>query len=90
MAVERSHVLDFDAEGFSTIIIKESENELSFRLNVKTVEEFRCWKNLYTLQNNTCLNLKRTRNQVTSEYHGEYQCLHGDIRHKGVKKTYTG
>ena len=90
MAMERSHVLDFHAEGFSIIILKESENELSFRLNVTTVEEFHSWKNLYTLHNNTCLNVKKTRPQVTSKHHGWYQCLHGDIRHKGVIKTYTG
>ena len=46
MATPRD-VLEFEAEGFSSLILSETEDTVHFRLNVKSEEEFQRWKELY-------------------------------------------
>ncbi len=57
MATPRD-VLEFEAEGFSSLILSETEDTVYFRLNVKSEEEFQRWKELYMKENNTCFNVK--------------------------------
>ena len=52
-------VLEFEAEGFSSVVVSENEDTVHFRLDVKSEEEFQRWKEHYMKANNTCFNVKR-------------------------------
>ena len=86
-----SEVLEFEDEGFSSVIISETEETVYFRINLKSGEEFQRWKEHYMQKNNTCFNVKRAypRSQWKL-FHKTFICLHGDVRNNGKKKTCTG
>ncbi|XP_066947909.1 uncharacterized protein [Macrobrachium rosenbergii] len=44
----------------------------------------------FTARNSTTFNAARLYHGVRYRFHEKFICLHGDSRHKGVKKTYTG
>ena len=84
-------VLEFEEEGFSSVILSESEDTVNFRINVKCEEEFQRWMELYMKYNHTCYNVKRV--YACGErilFRKRFICLHGEARSKGQKKTYTG
>lgn len=84
-------VLEFETEGFHSVILSETEDTVHFRLNVKSDDEFQLWKELYMKENNTCLNVKRSYPcKKWNLFHKTFVCLHGDARSKGRIKTYTG
>ena len=90
MATPRE-VFDFEDEGFSTIILTETEDLVHFRLNVKTDEEFQRWKELYMGKTNTCFNVKHVYPAYCRKLlHKILICHHGAARHLGKKRTYTG
>lgn len=90
MATHRE-LFEFQEEGFSAVILAETEEIIHFRLNVKTEEEFQRWKELYMKNTNTCFNVKHVYPvKCRKLLHKILVCHHGSARHKGKKKTYTG
>lgn len=85
-------VLDFSAEGFDNIILSEKEEEVRLKTNVKTEVEALQWKQIFCRKNNMCLNVKRayTSAHLKNTFHRKLMCHHGDKRHHGKKKLYTG
>lgn len=84
-------VLEFEAEGFSSVVVSENEDTVHFRLDVKSEEEFQRWKEHYMKANNTCFNVKRVI-KCSGErllLHKVFMCQHGDARNTGKKTTYT-
>ncbi|KAK4317593.1 hypothetical protein Pmani_011329 [Petrolisthes manimaculis] len=85
-------VLDFSAEGFENIILCEKDEEVRLKTNVKTEVEALQWKQIFCRKNNMCLNVKRayTSAHLKNTFHRKLMCHHGDKRHHGKKKLYTG
>lgn len=82
--------LDFSEEGFDNIILKNERNLVQVKTNVFYDEQAWEWKAAYNKKNNTCFNVLRLFHSKRSTYHQKFVCIHGDKRHKGIRKTYTG
>ena len=83
------NVLEFETEGFSSLILSETEDTVHFRLNVKSEDELKRWKEHYMKENNTCLNVKCVHScGERNLFHKSFICLHGDARSTGKIKTY--
>ena len=83
-------VIDFEEEGFSSVIISETEDTVHFRINAKCNEEFQRWMELYIKHNCTCFNVRRVYAREKILFRKTFICLHGASRNTGQKKTYTG
>ena len=83
--------LNFQDEGFNSVILSEAENTLEFRLNVKSEGDFKLWKDLYTNKTNSCFNVKRVVKCSGEKIvlHKVFMCQHGDSRNTGKKTSYT-
>ncbi|XP_066958963.1 uncharacterized protein [Macrobrachium rosenbergii] len=82
--------LNFTEEGFSNIVIRNEKNIVQLRTNAFDDDEALRWKEVFTARNSTTYNAARLYHGVRYRFHEKFICLHGDNRHKGVKKTYTG
>ena len=88
--VSQALCLDFEEEGFSSVIISETEDTVHFRINAKCNEEFQRWMELYIKHNCTCFNVRRVYAREKILFRKTFICLHGASRNTGQKKTYTG
>ncbi|KAG0722314.1 hypothetical protein GWK47_044693 [Chionoecetes opilio] len=82
--------LDFVDDGFQNIILEGTVDTLRIRTNAMNEEEALRWKDVFCKKNNVCFSHKNVYTPKRNTYHKKFQCMHGDKRHKGVKKTFTG
>ena len=75
---------------FKNIILKEEDDCIILKTNVKTPEDVEEWKFLYSQKNNVTLNIVRSYDVVRFALHRRYMCNCGEKRHNGMKKTFTG
>lgn len=82
--------LDFEDSGFNNNVIKSDPNYVHLKTNVKNEDDAWRWKAILEKKNNILFNAKKILKTQLCIYHQEFICVHGEKRHKGRKKTYTG
>ncbi|KAK3894550.1 hypothetical protein Pcinc_001706 [Petrolisthes cinctipes] len=82
---------DLNFAEFTNVIVKEEAEVICLRTNAKSEHDVDCWKQVFCRKNSTTLNIKRTlRANIRYMFRQRLFCLHGDRRHKGKIKTYSG
>lgn len=81
---------DFGDNGFKNIVVKEENDNIVLRTNVKNEQDVEKWRNAYSKNFNSTLNVMWTYKVQRFAFHRRYICIFGDKRHKGIRKTFTG
>ena len=82
----------FKSKGFDNIVEKR-EDGLQVRTNVFDENQWEQWRYLFSELTYTSFNVAKTlegSQETRSEFRQSLMCLHGDGRHKGIRKTFTG
>lgn len=86
-------LFNFEEQGFTNIKIKHEGDTITLRSNIYSREEFEKWKSIYTIRTHTHFNSKRLccvgAVGERKVFRQVLICHHG-VKHKGVKKKYTG
>lgn len=80
---------EFEKLGFRTLLTKREHNLMHLRVNVMNEEDAEKWRIAYCVENKVTLNVFRTHRRKVF-FRKTYICLHGDKRHQGKKKDFTG
>ncbi|KAK3886592.1 hypothetical protein Pcinc_009240 [Petrolisthes cinctipes] len=83
-------VFDFKENGFDNVIEKVTEDSVTIRTNIRTRDDFKKWNEVYMAKTHSRFNSKRLRSVGERKLFREVLICHHGVKHKGVKKTYTG
>ncbi|KAK3895588.1 hypothetical protein Pcinc_000726 [Petrolisthes cinctipes] len=83
-------VFDFKKNGFDNVIEKVTEDSVTIRTNIRTRDDFKKWNEVYMAKTHSRFNSKRLRSVGERKLFREVLICHHGVKHKGVKKTYTG
>ena len=81
---------DFSDNGFHNTVIKDENEQLLLKFNVRDEDDIEKWKNVYCRAFSTTFNSLQTYNVQRCLLHQRYICISGDKWHTGKKETYTG
>ncbi len=81
--------LNFEDCGFTNVVIKNDPSYVHLKTCIRSSDEAWKWKEILEEKNHLRFNAKEKENSL-SLYHQRFICLHGEKRHKGKIKTYTG
>lgn len=81
--------LQFEDEGFDNRVIENTKGRVHIRANVWSDEDAVKWKETFEKKNKLCFNVWKVKDN-TRNFRRIYVCLHGDKRHKGVRRTFSG
>ncbi|KAK3869287.1 hypothetical protein Pcinc_025396 [Petrolisthes cinctipes] len=83
-------VFDFKKKGLDNVIEKVTEDSVTIRTNIRTRDDFKKWNEVYMAKTHSRFNSKRLRSVGERKLFREVLICHHGVKHKGVKKTYTG
>ncbi|KAK3887173.1 hypothetical protein Pcinc_000355 [Petrolisthes cinctipes] len=89
-AMDLHEVFDFKENGFDNVIEKVTEDSVTIRTNIRTRDDFKKWNEVYMAKTHSRFNSKRLRSVGERKLFREVLICHHGVKHKGVKKTYTG
>ena len=80
-----------DIEGYETVLLERTDHSVSFRINLKTEEEFKVWKNAFFQLTSSNFNVKYAHRETQkSVFQQTLVCHHGArFRSENSRKTNT-
>lgn len=71
-------------------MLRNEKNQVHVKMSVFDDDEAWRWKGVFAKKNNITFNVQRLYHTSRSTFHEKFMCIHGDKRHQGIRKTYTG